>query len=545
MKIFPKKPLTQIQLILIVSAFLVIFDNGTFFAEVLKAYPSEGKNLFYLATIPVLMFIVHALFFTLLSSRWTTKPILIFVLLVSSAVAYFASAYHVIIDKGMIQNTLETNPAEAMGLMNLKLILYILLLGILPAWWVWKVPVEYRSWKRELWSKLKTVAILVAVTLLLAWVSGSFYSSFFRENRYLRKYANPAFWIENGVSYTKHAVKRLFPVKMQRIGLDAKVGPHPGGKPILAIFVVGEALRWDHFGLNGYERPTTPLLAKEPGVIDFSDFRSCATFTAKSVPCMFSRYDRSDFSRDKERSTENLMDLLAHTGAIDLLWRDNNSDDKGVMRRLKSHYENYRTSEKNPVCENGECRDIGMLVGLDRFIENNASRDKLIVLHMMGNHGPEYYKRYPKAYEKYRPVCRSNMLEDCSRESIVNAYDNIVGYSDEFLKKTIDLLKRYEDRYQPVLIYIADHGESLGENGIYLHGLPYLMAPEAQKHVAAFLWIPPGFKNLDTAALARAAKAKRFSHDNIFSTIIGLFDINSSSYRPEMDILAPYSKKEK
>ena len=534
-KLFPFSAfsLTQIQLIVIVSAFLVFFDNYTFFSQLFATYSAEGKTLFYLLTTPFVLFIVNLLFFLLLSYKWTIKPVLILVLIVSSFVAYFMDSYHIIVDKGMIHNTLETDFQESLGLLNVRLILYVFFLGLLPSYFVYKVKLVKLGFKGELLSRLKLFFSVLAVLALIAWSSGGFYASLFKEHRVLRNYTNPYFWIKSSISYTKHALRRSGPIVVVPIGLDAKVVHHKNEKPKLVIFIVGEATRADQLGINGYIRKTTPRMEERKNLISFSNFYSCGTYTVYSVPCMFSKYDRADFSREKEEETENIMDLLAHTGEVDILWRDNNSDPKGVMERLE--YEDYRSTEDNPDCK-GECRDEGMLSGLDHMIENNTTKDKLIVLHAMGNHGPEYYKRYPKKFEKFTPVCRSNLLEACTQEEIANAYDNILLYSDDFIDRSISLLEQYEDQYDVALIYISDHGESLGENGLYLHGLPYMLAPDAQKHVAAVMWFGKGFKILDIESLKKRSQ-ENYSHDNIFSTLLGLFDVNTTLYEADKDML--------
>jgi lipid A ethanolaminephosphotransferase len=532
------KPLTQIQLILIVSAFLVLTGNYTFFSKVLEIYPLHGINILYVGSMVVLLYLMNVVFFTLLSSRYTTKPLLILVLIVSAAVSYFMNTYHVVIDKGMIRSALETNTQEALGLFNFKMLFYIVGLGLLPAWLVYRTPIVYRSWQKELLAKGKTIALSLILFGIMAAFTGGFYSSFFREHRPVKNYTNPYYWIKSTVSYVKHAIRRSGPKTLKVIGTDAKVIRQAGEKPKLVIFVVGEATRWDHFGLNGYKRNTTPKLSQEAGVINFRDFRSCGTLTARSVPCMFSIYGRRDYNRDKAEWTENVMDVLAHTGKIDLLWRDNNSDPKGVMKRLG--YVDFMSPKNNPVCDS-ECRDEGMLKNLQSFLDRNSSRDKLLVLHQMGSHGPEYYKRYTKEFLRYQPVCRSNELGTCTQEEVINAYDNTVLHTDSFLDQAIGLLKRYEKKYQVALVYVADHGESLGEHGIYLHGMPYLIAPEAQKHVAAVMWFGPGFlhhgREVNATLLKKAAASKRFSQDYLFSTLLGLFDVNTSVYRPKMDIL--------
>jgi lipid A ethanolaminephosphotransferase len=298
--------------------------------------------------------------------------------------------------------------------------------------------------------------------------------------------------------------------------------------------VVGEASRADHFSLNGYKRDTNPQLAQED-IINFNNTYSCGTSTAVSVPCMFSIYGRSDYSYKKGISTENVLDVLKHTKKVAILWRDNNSDSKGVALRVP--YENYKTSKNNTLCSQGECRDEGMLVGLDKFIEKNKHRDILILLHQMGNHGPAYYKRYLKKFEKFTPVCRTNELEKCTQEEIINAYDNAILHTDSFLDDTINFLKKYETKYDTAMIYMSDHGESLGENGVYLHGLPYFMAPDAQTHIGTLMWFGESMrKKINEDALRKMAD-KEYTQDNLFHTLLGIFHVKTKVYDKRMDML--------
>ena len=269
------------------------------------------------------------------------------------------------------------------------------------------------------------------------------------------------------------------------IGLDAKVNKKHSDMPKLVIMVVGEAVRADHLSYNGYERETTPLLKKE-NIINFPNLFSCGTSTAVSVPCMFSKYDRKNYSYKKGLQSENVLDVLNHTNDISILWIENNSDSKGVALRVP--YIWYKNDVYNKKCYEGECRDEGMLVALKPYIQEQKNKDILIVLHQMGNHGPAYYKRYPKAFEKFKPVCKTNQLEECTQEEIANAYDNALLFTDDFLSQTIQLLKEHSKTHQTAMIYMSDHGESLGENGLYLHGMPYMIAPDAQKNVATLMW---------------------------------------------------------
>ena len=317
-------------------------------------------------------------------------------------------------------------------------------------------------------------------------------------------------------------------VAVRAIGQDAKIRPGDADRELI-ILVVGEAARADRFSLNGYARETNPLLKKED-VINFSNMTSCGTSTAVSVPCMFSNLGRDGYSDKKARSTENLLDVLRHAG-IHVLWRDNNSDAKGVASKVT--YENFKDSNTNPICDI-ECRDEGMLSGLQDYITRQKTGDILIVLHQMGNHGPAYYKRYPASFERFKPVCKSSQLEQCTREEISNAYDNAILYTDYFLSKVIELLKHNTKNFETGMVYMSDHGESLGENNLYLHGLPFLMAPDTQKHVGALMWFGNNF-HIDKNGL-RAKSAKPYSHDNLFHTILGLMEVDTSVYEKKKDI---------
>jgi len=433
------------------------------------------------------------------------------------------NAYHVVIDSDMIRNILQTNIEESYDLYSIKLILYLLFFGITPSILIYKIKIINETFKIEFYKKIK-ISILSLLTIVLILFSFSkFYTSFFREHKPLRYYTNPTYWIYSIGDYVAKTLNSG-EIIVKPIGLDAKV-INRDKEPKLVIMVVGEATRADHLSLNGYKRETNPLLKKE-SIINLPHVSSCGTSTAHSVPCMFSMFDRDNYSYKKGISTENVLDVIHHTNQVEILWRDNNSDSKGVALRVP--FEDYKTPKINTLCDE-ECRDEGMLVGLDEYIEKRKGKDILIVLHQMGNHGPAYNKRYTKAFEKFTPVCETNQLEECSQESINNAYDNALLHTDYFLSEVIQLLKRHKKSHQTSMIYMSDHGESLGEHGLYLHGLPYFMAPDAQTHVGALVWF--GEDNQK-----KIAPNKEYSHDNLFHTLLGLFNVQTEVYQKEMDI---------
>jgi lipid A ethanolaminephosphotransferase len=532
-----RKNISQYKLILITSIFFTIFYNFSFFQNVLKVYPFENLNILHIFSIVGLLIAFLVFLFTLLSSKYTTKPLLILTVIISSFTAYFMDTYHVVIDDSMIRNSLQTNLNESSDLFSLQLIFYVVLLGLLPAYFIYKTKIEYQPLKKEFISKFKTLLLSLGIIVIILFLLSKFYTSFFREHKPLRYHVNPIYWMYSIGNYINKSINSG-PIVLKEVGKDAKVtkieNEHEE-KTELIIMVVGEAARANRFSLNGYEKETNPLLKQEE-IYNFPNMYSCGTSTAESVPCMFSIFDKADYDYKKGISTENIIDVLKHTKDIEILWRDNNSDSKGVALRVD--FEDYRTSEKNTICDNGECRDEGMLVGLDEYIKKNKGKDILIVLHQMGNHGPAYYKRYPKEFEKFTPVCKTNQLENCTQEEVSNGYDNAILYTDYFLSKVINFLKPYSNDYKTAMLYMSDHGESLGENGLYLHGLPYFMAPDEQKHIGSLMWFGEGSikDDIDTQKLT-TYKDNQFSHDNLFHTLLGLFEVETDVYKKDMDIL--------
>jgi len=517
------------KLIIIASVILVLLFNFAFFSNVTSVYAATPGNMPFLASIVIMLGSFIALLLSLVLSRYTTKPILIAVFLLSSIAAYFMDSYNVIIDSTMIQNAMMTDTAEFMDLLNIKLILYFFILGILPAIVVYKVRIDDVSLKTALFSRLKLVLVLLFLITSQLLLFSKTYASFFREHKELRYYTNPVTYVYSASKYIR-SMLATGNIEVGPIGQDARV-PHADAHRELTILVIGETARADRLSLNGYTRETNPLLANE-NVISFTNMHSCGTSTAVSVPCMFSMYNKDEYDDEKGKSSENLLDVLSHAG-IHVLWRDNNSDSKGVALRVQ--YEDYKSPGVNPDCDI-ECRDDGMLEGLQDYIDTQQEGDILIVLHQMGNHGPAYYKRYPESFEKFTPVCKTNHLDQCSETEISNAYDNAILYTDFFLSKVITLLKQNMNRFETAMLYMSDHGESLGEGGVYLHGLPYFMAPDTQTHVASIFWFGDNYDEINIDSVRQKADMD-FSHDNLFHTVLGLMEVDTSVYNRELDII--------
>ena len=485
----------------------------------------------------VMILCAFNLILTLLAFRPVFKPVLTLMFMASAGVAYFMSQYGVLVDAGMLRNFAETNASEVRDLLSIKLLAYNLLLGVLPSFILWKTPISYRRWHRELLSKVLVAGASAVVIGGVALVNYQGLSSLFRNHHELRLMVVPSNYIGASIGYLREQVKSA-QQPFVKLGEDAQRNPtwQTHGRKSLTVLVVGESARAENFGILGYGRDTTPQLDQEAGLIAFTDVHSCGTETAVSVPCMFSNMGRKDYDASKAKNEEGLLDVLKHAG-LDVIWRDNQSGCKGTCDRVTlEDVSNF----KDPVlCANSECRDEILLQGLQHFIDTQ-DKDTVLVLHQMGSHGPEYFKRYPKEYERFTPVCESNALNNCSRESIVNGYDNTLVYTDHVLSTLIDLLRNNQEKVDTAMLYLSDHGESLGEYNLYLHGTPYMLAPDQQKHVAMLAWFSDSYQkafSVDTHCL-QLSREKPLSQDNLFHSMLGLLEVNSKVYNPDLDLFA-------
>jgi lipid A ethanolaminephosphotransferase len=526
----PRLQASPIVVNLVAAAFLVCFANGPLWhAVIAKLGMKTAGHWVFLVVAGLSLWMLLHIIFSLFSFRPVHKPVLIILFCTAATVSYFMGSYGIVIDKQMITNLLETDGREASEQLSWPLFGHFFLLGLLPSALLLRTRITYQPWRREL--LVRGGAILASLVLLVVMVLADFkeFVLFGRENKELRMYINPTYPIYSLVKTVKknRQARQSEPVRV--IGADAK---KPANVPASAVvLVVGETARAEEFSLNGYSRPTNPELSRRD-VITFSDVQACGTDTAESLPCMFFHQGKANYSRNEAKKYENLLDVLQRAG-VQVIWRDNNSGSKGVGDRVR--YENLSEAKDAALCSSGECYDEILLQDLDKLLNQNK-RDLLIVLHQKGSHGPSYYKRSPPEFEKFLPECTKDNVQDCDRQSIINAYDNTIVYTDHVLAKVIDLLKR--QRYATAMLYVSDHGESLGENNIYLHGLPYAIAPRQQTQVPMVFWAADRFlreRNIDERQLAQH-RNDHLSHDNLFHSLLGLFRVTTDLYRPELDL---------
>ena len=522
----------QTSLILLVVVFIMLTGNYSLFHGIVNIYPLTLRNLPFLISLALFFTSLTAIFFLMICQHKATRWILALFLIVAAQSAYYMDHFKVIIDTVMIDNIMQTNRAEFSSLVTLSLIGRTILLGVIPAWLVIRYCPKPIDFKTELKSRLRTILLFLLALIVLVIPFTADYTSFIREHKIVRFYSNPTYSVYSAIKYgvqQSSISSNLLP--LIHIADDGTIVDTSSDKKELMIMVVGETARADRFSLNGYKRDTNPLLSKQD-IVSLRNVTSCGTSTGVSVPCMFSSLGRKHYDKEKALAQENALDVLAKNG-IEVLWRDNNSDSKGVALRVP--YEDFKTPTHNPICK-GECRDIGMLSGLDEYIQKHADKDIFIVLHQMGNHGPEYYRRYPKDFERFKPACQTGELRDCSQQEIDNAYDNAILYTDYFLSEVIQFLKKYDANHETAMLYVADHGESLGEHGIYLHAAPYLIAPKEQTRVPAIVWFGKNFDyNLSDIEFYEKYP---LSHDDLFCTLLASYEVDTHMCKNEHAMLS-------
>lgn len=523
-------------LILATSLFFALACNGLFWRS---AMAWSGGGIGMALSLMVVLAAVHALLLGLLVWRWNAKPLLTVLLLSTALTTYYMGRYNVYIDADMLRNVLATDRKESRELLAPSLILPLLCYAVIPAALLWRTRLRTRSPGRSLLVRLGFLAAVVVAATIAALLSFQDLSALMRNHHEIRYLATPV----NTVAALRANLKSATPGKHAPklpIGEDAMATPRaPQSRPRLLLIVLGETMRAQNFGIDGYARQTTPELAQVDNLVNFPDMHSCGTSTEVSVPCMFSPWGRHDYNEDRIRGHQSFLHVLERAG-IGTLWRDNQSGCKGVCDGLP--IQQLDDASVPGLCHDGRCMDEVLLDDLAAQVRARPG-DRVVVLHQLGNHGPSYYERYPEQFARFGPACRNSDLGQCSREEIVNAYDNAVLYTDHFLGRAIGALRSMPD-YDTAMIYLSDHGESLGEKGLYLHGVPYAIAPQEQTHVPMVMWFSPQFasdRGLDLRCLRERA-GSRADHDNLFPSVLGLMQVRSSVYDRSRDLFAGCGK---
>ena len=520
--------LTTNQLVIYTCLYITLVLNFPFLSKTAVVVTAlESYNLFFLLSVPIFLLALSIFIQCFLSFRWLTKPLLILLVLLSSVIFYSTVTYGIVFDYGMIQNTVETDTAEALSYFNFSAIMFFLFFGLVPSLLIVKVKLTYSSFVGELLARIKLLSGSVGVVFLIAIVFYSNYASVGRNNRDLVGYLTPYALIDSTVKYLQ---KNYFfpPLKFTLLDTNPIMFNQNTTKHV-TVLVLGETARSQSFSLNGYHKPTNQFTEKL-GVASFKNVSSCGTATAVSVPCMFSRLDKENYDKRLANAQQNVVDIIQLAGA-DVLWISNNNGScKGVCNRIKSIQ--IPTKKSDPLCDGEYCFDEVLLRPLKQKLATLTYEDTLIVLHMIGSHGPTYYKRYPDKNRIFIPDCQRSDIQNCSEEELTNTYDNTIAYTDFVLAKVIgelNTLSKFKN-VETSMIYISDHGESLGESGIFLHGLPYAFAPREQTHVPLIYWADPSHQS-NRVDCANKFRNKKISHDNIFDFLLGEMSVDSTIFK--------------
>jgi len=531
---FKNLTLTTNQLLFFTCCYIALILNLPFLVKTAGVITAlDNYNLLFLMSLPIFLLSLSIIIQGIFSFRWLTKPLLITTVMISSLIFYGTITYGIVFDYGMVQNTVETDSAEALSYVNLYAILFFLIFGVIPSLIIYTIKLTYKPFFTELLSRVKMITLSFGAAFLIASVFYSNYASVGRNNKELLGYVTPYKLLDASYKFVRN--QYFYPPLQFKVLDTAPRIVRDNNRRHVTVMVLGETARAQSFSLNGYVKPTNQYTEKQ-GVISFSQMSSCGTATAVSVPCMFSRLNKNNYDKRIATAQQNAIDLI-HLAGADVLWISNNNGScKGVCTRVKT--EQIEPDKSNPLCDGEYCYDEALLAPLKNKLKTLSHDNTLIVLHMIGSHGPTYFKRYPKEKSVFTPDCQRSDIQNCSHEQLINTYDNTIAYTDLVLSKIINELSGLDkkDDIETSLLYISDHGESLGENGVYLHGLPYAFAPEEQTHVPMIYWSDKIQADFNSQCLNALAKSP-ISHDNVFDTLLSIMSVKTSAYRIESDPL--------
>ncbi len=521
---------TPAQFIILASFLITAVFNFPFIFSVYQTVSPESLSEWvFILSVPTVLTLINIIFLSFFGAFFFPRITVALTLLISASLLYASYAYGIIFDKSMIQNIMETNSGEALSYLNSSLLVFFLLLGLIPVVAVFNQEINGKFAARI--KSLLTLNILALISLAL--IGATLYKDYAavgRNNKSLTKYIIPYAFYDAGYKYLRDTYFYP-PLPFKVLDTAPTIRSSYRDIPKTTVVVVGETARADKFAINGYSRPTTPFV-QSSGAVSFSNVTSCGTATAVSVPCMFSRLDRTHYDPRIAESQDNVIDIIRRAG-VAVKWIDNNSSCKGVCKRIETiEYDPLRDPK---LCDGDYCFDEILIDLLKTAVDTNSQEHKLIVLHMIGSHGPTYYRRYPEAFARFQPDCPRSDIQNCDQQALINTYDNTILYTDYVLGQIIEFLSTLPNS---AMLYISDHGESLGEKGLYLHGFPYQLAPNEQTHVPMIYW-DPKIQEPNYRACINQLSHNPLSQDNLYDTLLGLTKVSSSTYQPTKDVLLP------
>ncbi|RTZ04625.1 phosphoethanolamine--lipid A transferase EptA [Flavobacterium bomense] len=503
-----KNNLKLTRFVLLMSFLNFIFFHYPFFKFVFNNVEYKNLNgMFLILSLMILMLVLNAFVFFLLFflSRYVGKFLLVLFFIINSVAVYFVNTYSVIIDESMIGNILNTNYDESSSFFSFKLVVYLLFLGIIPSIYIIKVKVINVTVKR--FFVLISLTLLFILGLVIANSSNVLWID--KNSKTLGGLAMPWSYTVNISLFYAHESK-----KNEKEILLPNATIKDNQKSVV-VLVIGESARSQNFSLYGYNKNTNPLLSKTNNVFHFNA-KSDATYTTAGVKSIL-----------EHKNTDDLYEILPnylYRNNVEVIWRTTNWGEPPI------HIKNYQNRAfLMPNCKGDGCNyDEVLLSGLKEQILASKKNKILIVLHTSTSHGPTYSKKYPSEFETFKPVCKSVELANCSQTELINAYDNTIVYTDYILANIIKDLKQLT-AYKSTMIFVSDHGESLGEKNLYMHGLPLSIAPKEQYEIPFIVWYSDNSsKHLKTNEM--------LSQNHVFHSVLNFLNIQSPIYNEELNI---------
>ena len=493
-------------------ALLMSFLNFLFFHFPFYSFVFNNLNykslsgIIAIVSLIILMLVANAFTFYLILflSRFVGKFLLALFFIINAIAVYFINTYNVIIDESMIGNVINTDYEEASSFFSVKLIVYIILLGIIPAIYIIKVKIINVTLKKFLITSSLTLLFIA----ILAFANASHWLWIDKNSKQLGGLAMPWCYSVNISLFYIHEHQKN---KKEILLPNATIKDH---EKSVVVLVIGESARKQNFSLYGYEKNTNPLLSQTENVFHF-DATSCATYTTAGVKCILEHANTSDLYE--------ILPNYLYRNDVEVIWKSTNWGEPPI------HIENYQNKAAlMQNCKGEACNyDEVLLTGMKEEILTSKKNKILIILHTSTSHGPTYSKKYPPQFEIFKPVCNSVELGNCSQKELINAYDNTIIYTDYILHNVIENLKQLKE-YKSAMLFVSDHGESLGEKNLYMHGLPLSIAPKEQYEIPFIVWLSDSSKQLKPN--------KILSQNHVFHSVLNFLNIGSPIYNEEMNI---------
>ena len=504
-----RRPITLSRFSLLCSIFTFFFNIPFLQFLFQHAETDSLPGQFLIASVLVLLILLHYFVYYLLVFllRPVGKGIIALWFVLNACCTYFVITYHTMMDESMLGNVFNTRYSEASGFFSLPLVLFVLLLGILPATLILRARIQQGTWKRFGLSAGGSLAASLILILLN-----------FNQTLWISKYDTELGGLVMPWSYTVNTIRLVnHKVKKEEKEILLPDARFADNEKSVMVLVIGESARKANFQLYGYRRATNPRLSALPD-LHVINANSCATYTTAGTKSILEYTSTS-------KLYEILPNYLYRTGA-DVVWRTSNWGEPPV------HIPEYATRKQlvSQYAWTGEVHDEVLTCGLRERIQESTMNKILIVLHTSTSHGPDYQHQYPAEFEVFTPVCSKIEEAQKDRSKLVNAYDNSVIYTDYILTNIIDTLRTLTD-WHTAMLYVSDHGESLGEDGLFMHGVPLKMAPREQYEIPMLLWVGDNHRKVSPSGQTRDQHV-------VFHTVLDFLSVESEIFNKEQSLFA-------